>query len=157
MGTCEVCGESGDLMKTKVEGTTLKLCDDCQDLGEVVGSPAATPSPTPTKQSTSKSRSSRDDPDDELAEDFSTRVKQAREQKNMSPKELAETLKEKKSVVHRVETGKLFPDRKLAKKLENALGITLYETTSSATGYEQDTDSAGAQTIGDVADVRDRS
>ncbi len=157
MGTCEVCGESGDLVNTKVEGTTLKLCDDCQDLGEVVKRPTANTPSTPTPRPARKTRSSRDEPDDELVEDYSTRVKQAREQHGKSPKDLAEQIKEKDSVIHRVETGKLSPDRKLARKLESALGISLYEDVSEATGYEQDARSAGGQTLGDVAEVRDRS
>ncbi len=163
MATCEICGKSGELLKTKVEGTTLELCDDCQDLGEVTetasssSTSTASTSTSTTTTSSSRSRSQRNEPGGELVEDFDTRVKQAREQQDLSPQDLADQIKEKESVVHRVETGKLSPDQRLAQKLENALDITLYDNMDEVTGYNTDTDTAGGPTIGDVAEVRDRS
>lgn len=154
MATCEICGEPGDLKKTKVEGTTLDLCDDCQDLGEAIGSNQPKTRKKPSKP---RSRPNRREPDTNLVEDFGTRVKHARESKELSVTDLATKIKEKDSVIRRVETGKLSPDRKLARKLESALGITLYDTLSGTTHPTGETGDTGEQTLGDVAEVRDRS
>lgn len=151
MATCEMCGVNGDLRKTRVEGTTLDLCEDCQDVGEVLDQSTASASTSGPK----RSRRS-DQPVEELVEEFDRRVKQAREARDMSVAGLAQAIKEKDSVIHRVETGKLSPDRKLARKLERALDISLYEepeTTQSRRRTQTETDS---QTLGDVADVRER-
>lgn len=156
MATCEMCGESGDLKKTKVEGATLDLCEDCQEVGEVVSQPTAQVSSSSTSSRSTPSRQ-RDDDVEELVEDFNRRVKQARENRGLSVSELAQKVKEKESVIRRVESAKLSPDRKLATKLESALGVTLYEELSTPTGGKADTDEpSGGQTIGDVAEVRER-
>ncbi len=152
-----MCGGSGPLRKTKVEGARLKLCDDCQDVGEVVETP--TPDSTATTSSSStktrtRSKSSRE-PDTELVEDYGLRVKRARESQSWSVGDLASTIKEKDSVIRRIESGKLSPDQRLARKLENALDITLYEELRELSAPSDESASPDT-TIGDVAEVRER-
>jgi putative transcription factor len=119
-----MCGGSGPLRKTKVEGAKLDLCDDCQDVGDVIETPTPSSSPSTSSSSTTRSRSSRSrEPDKELVGDYGRRVKQAREAQDWSVSDLASTLKEKDSVVRRIESGKLSPDQQLATILENALDI----------------------------------
>lgn len=162
MATCEMCGEQGTLRRTKVEGATLELCEDCQEVGEVMDAPSTPTNPRSQRSGTSgnkrsaRSRSARhQEPDTDLVEDFDRRVKQARESRGWSVGELAGKLKEKDSVVRRVEAGKLSPDQTLARKLENALGITLYEEVSDVSP-QRETDTPSGTTIGDVAEVRER-
>lgn len=162
MATCEMCGASGTLRKTKVEGARLKLCEDCQEVGEVIDSPTAagtgsqrSGSGTSASSGTRSRSTSRREPDDELVEDFGSRVKRARESEDLSVGDLASRIKEKDSVIRRIESGKLSPDRGLARKVENALDITLYtEVSEVAAPHEQS--SPGSTTIGDVAEVRER-
>lgn len=159
MATCEMCGEQGTLRKTKVEGAKLKLCDDCQELGEVIEQPGQPQNPrSQQKQTSRKPRNtspSRKEPDTELVEDYNMRVKQSRESRDLSVGDLAGKIKEKDSVVRRVESGKLAPDHRLARKLEGALGITLYERVKEVATPEESDDPSGT-TIGDVAEVRER-
>ncbi len=145
MGTCEVCGQQGDLEKTRVEGTVLKVCEDCRELGESAEQEV--------ERDRKRSRSSRDAPEKELVPGFGGKVKEAREGNGWSVKELAERLKEKESVVRRVESGRLKPDRGLARKFERELSVSLYEKPPEESGTG-DVETGGGQTLGDVADVK---
>ncbi|MDY6761679.1 MAG: multiprotein-bridging factor 1 family protein [Candidatus Nanohaloarchaea archaeon] len=146
MATCEMCGEAADLKRTRVEDATLDLCEDCREVGEVVD--------TPSSGSATASTSSRPStPDEDVLPGYGNRVKQAREARDLSVQALAEELKEKTSVVRRVESEKLTPDRGLAGKFERALDIEIYGTPPQGNDASSSTDSGG-QTIGDVADVR---
>lgn len=147
MATCEMCGEAGDLKETRVEGTVLDLCEDCQDMGEPVDRSDQ------VTQTTRPSTSSRSSPEKEVVPDVDSRVKKAREDRNLSVSGLADQINEKESVVRRVEAGKLTPDRDLARTFEKALGVTLYETPPELEGGGR-RETTREQTLGDVADVR---
>ncbi len=150
MGTCEMCGAQGDLQKARVEGATLKLCEDCRDVGETVDAGSASQQ---TASGGGSSRPREGAPDEELVPSAAADVKAAREDRGLSVTELADELKEKDSVVKRVEAGKLTPDKQLARKLEKALDIELYQRVGGGS-VDGSTATAGGQTIGDVADVR---
>ena len=62
-----------------------------------------------------------------LTQDVDKINRKAREKCNRSKKDLAKTLSEKESVIHRLETGKLNPGLGLARKLERFLNIKLVE------------------------------
>jgi putative transcription factor len=154
---CEMCGNDAELKKTKIEGAVLKVCEECQEAGEVMETSSSSSSSRSTSRSTStsKRRSKPKGQQEELVGDYDTRVKQAREEKDLSIEELADRLNEKESVIHRIESGKLKPDKSLAKKIESKLGLDLYEELSDV-DYEARSGSSndGGATIGDVADVR---
>lgn len=149
MATCEMCGESGDLTRAQVEGATLKLCENCQD----VGNPVDTEAVSAPSSSSSRPRP-RQEESEEVVEDYADQVNQAREDSGLSVADLADELKEKESVVRRVETGKLVPNRKLARKLERALDIGLYEELREGRHQQQESSGEDDATIGDVAQVR---
>lgn len=151
MASCEMCGASGDLKETRVEGTVLDLCDDCQEMGEPVDQ---SDNVTQATRTTTPSRS-QEPADNEVVPDFDNRVKRAREDHGLSVSGLADQLKEKDSVVRRVESGDLTPDQDLARKFERTLDITLYETPPELEGGGRDRTTT-EQTIGDVAEVRER-
>ncbi len=157
MATCEMCGETGPVKTTRVEGAELDLCADCQDLGSVVESGGSSAQPTKQVKSRSNSRSNRSSGSTELVPDAGERVKRAREDADLTVAELSDTLKEKASVVRRVESGKLTPDRGLARKFERELGISLYESLPEGPSPgRSDGDGAEGATLGDVADVTRR-
>jgi putative transcription factor len=89
-------------------------------------------------------------------EDYGSRVKRARESQEMSVGDLASRIKEKESVVRRIESGKLSPDQQLAGRFENALDITLYSAVSEVTAPQEQSAPGSETTIGDVAEVRER-
>lgn len=157
MASCELCGQdTSNPTKIKMEGTVLKVCDSCSDMGEEVA--------TRKKKSSSKSTRAQGNPnlkrsatpaDKTLASDYGVRVKKAREAKEMSHEELADKLNEKQSRISKIETQNLKPDENLGRKLQKVLDIELY-VNSEVSNVDQTggTDDREA-TLGDVADIED--
>ncbi|MCJ7429231.1 MAG: multiprotein bridging factor aMBF1 [Candidatus Nanohaloarchaeota archaeon QJJ-5] len=153
---CEMCGAEGDLKRTKVEGATLKLCEDCQAAGEVLETEDSSSSGRSSRsRSRSRNRSKPRQQQKRLVQGYSEKVKEAREDEDLSMGELADNLNEKRSVVQRIESGDLKPDERLAQKIKNQLEIDLYTSVSSEAYQGQaDDPSDDKATIGDVADVK---
>jgi putative transcription factor len=61
----------------------------------------------------------------ELVGDFGQRVRQAREGLGLSHEDLGRKIRERVSVLRKIESGKMVPDLVLAEKLEHALKIKL--------------------------------
>ena len=125
---CELCGKTVENpVKAKIEGTVLEVCNNCRALGQELS--------TPKQFQVGKSHphfqlhSSGD-----LIENYTTIIRNARQQKNLTIEQLALKISEKDFVVRRVEEGKLKPDPELAKKLEKFLGIHLTENESLVSG-----------------------
>lgn len=151
MPSCQLCGKDSDnLEKAKIEGAKLKVCSSCAEMGETVDQKKKRPK---KKKKRKKSRRPRDT--EVLASDYGSRVKEAREERKLSIKELADDLNEKASLVKKVEREELKPDKSLAGKLSKALDITLYVNPEVS---DHDTDSSSDDrnaTLGDVAEVKD--
>ncbi|MFB6207817.1 MAG: multiprotein bridging factor aMBF1 [Candidatus Nanohaloarchaea archaeon] len=144
---CELCGsETDSLNKVKIEGAVLKVCDSCADMGDEVK----------TSTSRKKKKKKRSRPRDEkvLVNDYGDRIRDARESREMTMEELADTLKEKTSVVQKVENQELKPDKTLAKKFSRELDVELYTVPEA---WDQETSSGDSRkaTLGDVADIKD--
>ncbi|MFB6145648.1 MAG: multiprotein bridging factor aMBF1 [Candidatus Nanohaloarchaea archaeon] len=149
MPSCELCGQSADsLKKVKIEGAVLKACDSCADMGTEV----STSSKKRKKKSRNRSRSRRNEK--VLVNDYGTRVKEAREDEEISIKELADDLNEKESLISKIEKQDLKPDNSLAEKLSKRLGIKLY-TTPGVSDYEQESGDTRKATMEDVADIKE--
>jgi putative transcription factor len=61
----------------------------------------------------------------EIIEDYTSKIRQAREKLGLTHEELAKKINEKTSVIGKLETGKIQPSNILATKLEHALKIKL--------------------------------
>jgi putative transcription factor len=61
----------------------------------------------------------------EITEDYTLKIRQARERLGLTHEELAKKINEKTSVIGKLETGKIQPSNILATKLEHALKIKL--------------------------------
>jgi putative transcription factor len=162
-----MCGaEKSSLTTTKVEGAELDLCDDCSDFGTEVKTQSS--SSASTKYSTSSSSGSssggssgssggsskrrrRDmfDEMDEIASDYDTRIRQAREQEGLSQEDLAKELNEKASLIRKLERGDTLPSDDIKRKLERRLEISLSEG-SGDDDANWESDSSMSQTLGDV-------
>ena len=120
---CEMCGREGELIKVIVEGTMLSVCNKCSKFGNVIE----------VKKPVVKEEVRRIvsiEPVEEMeriVDDCSEKVKKAREKLGLKQEELAKQIAEKESVVHKVETGSLKPNLKLAKKFGQFLKINLIE------------------------------
>lgn len=179
MVQCEMCGaETSSPRKIQVEGARLDVCANCTDFGTTIETDRSDEG-TSTKYSTGKSSSStggqsstntRTSPSstgrssggsdlydemDELATDYDTRIRAAREDRELSQSELADELNEKASLIRKLERGETLPSDGVQKKLERFLDISLTDDGSgSDTEWESDS-SSGTYTLGDVVKRKD--
>lgn len=122
MGTCDLCGKKNELIKALVEGTMLSVCKPCSKFGNVVYI---------DKPIIKKTKFVEIDKYlEEIAPDFSEKIKMAREKLNLKQEELASKVNEKVSVIQHLESGKIRPQITTARKLEKFLGIKLVESVN---------------------------
>ncbi len=145
---CEICGSNirGNAHRVILECTELNVCDACAKYGhEVKQVPKATAAGTGRAPAGKVSvgrvpagitfrTGSRRRPDmfdqmtDELLSDYGFAIRRAREARGMSQEELALAIKEKASLLKKLEREDLRPEDNVRKKLERVLGISLTET-----------------------------
>ncbi len=146
---CEICGRqvSDNPKKAKIEGSVMIVCDECAKLGKIQKAP---PKPKfrksnkPKKNKTTKQNYSKDEPKEELVEE------------NLSREELGQKIYEKVSVINRIESGKMIPDIRLTKKLENALNITLIENVEELDLSKYTGNPSQGRTLGNVVKIKKR-
>jgi len=159
---CEICGKpvpENNPIRAKIEGSVMVVCKECSKLGKVQKAP---PKPKFVKQNKNKRPtttrnkvySRNEEPSEELIEDFSMEVRKAREAKNWSREDLGKKINERVSVINRIETGKMTPDTKLTKKLENILGIKLLEKVDNIDLNQFISNSSGERTLGNIMKIK---
>ncbi len=94
------------------------------------------------------------EPAEEVVENVKDIVRQAREKKGWSREELGEKIYEKASVVSRIESGKMVPDLKLARKMEKLMNIVLIEKNEDLSADESSHSKIRGATIGDIARIK---
>ncbi len=152
MPSCQLCGKDVDsLKKAKIEGATLKACNSCADMGETV---ETSTSKRRKKKKKSRTRSTGRRKSKVLASNYGQMIKKAREKEKLSIKEVAESLNEKESVIKKIESQDLKPEKSLASKLEKKFGIELYVNPEVSDVKTESGDDRSA-TLGDVAEVSD--
>jgi putative transcription factor len=130
---CDICGRdiSGQAFKVKVEGAKLLVCNRCQRLGTpyteepVVRPPMSRPAFSPRTAPRRAPELPKGMAELEIVEDCADRVRRHRMKAGLSQEELAKRVKEKLSVIQKIETGKMTPDTKLCRELEHELKIKL--------------------------------
>jgi len=134
-----MCGkEMASLLPVRIEGTVLNVCRDCARFGDSVragGKQQTTAEPSVIQarlQNRERRMKSRDvyeggEESIELAVDFSKRIKEAREKMGLKQEELAAKMNERVSIIHKLESGSMYPDDALIKKVEKTLDIKLKE------------------------------
>ncbi len=148
---CEICGKKiiGKPTKTKIESSIMVTCNECAKFGKVQREP-----PKPVKRRPVKRAPRIREPSEEVIEDYKTLIRAAREQKGWSREELAEKIYEKASVVNRIESGKMVPDIKLARKFEKTLKIKLIEKMDDISQEDKAAGPSRGATIGDIARIK---
>jgi putative transcription factor len=155
--SCEICGNDlrGRGINVIVEGAKLTVCRDCAELGERVreeprgrittksalnrqgsAKPAASPRPLPQFHQATVQKPKREASEDsqELVDNYAEVIKKARGA--MTMEEFAASLSEKATVIHKIESGKLKPTLKLAKRIEKRYKIKLVNTRDAAEDME---------------------
>lgn len=149
MVDCELCGKKVAEIDAIVEGTTLKVCENCAEYGKVI------PIKKPFIKEQPKLRIEKEEPAETVVLDYSDKIKKAREQLNLKQEEVAKRLAEKQSVIHNVETGHLQPSLELARKFERMFNINLIEEVEEKPSKKLDFKDS-ALTIGDILKFKKR-
>mgnify|MGYP002412418091 CR=1 FL=1 len=152
---CELCGApiQGAPKTILIEGAELSVCVRCAKHGTEVQQPRRRV-PQQKRSGLAVSRVRRRAPDvfdlmeGEIVEDYGDRIRVAREEKEWSTLDLARALKERETLIKKIEKGDLVPEDDLRRKLEKILDIRLLDSAEDGTS----TGGPGqmTMTIGDV-------
>ena len=123
---CAMCGKEGRLVNAIVEGSELQVCSACSKYGKVLK--PVIPPKTP-KQLRKIQKKIDDEPVlvDMIVDNYSSVIRNKREQMGLKQSEFAKMVNEKESVIQHIETGKFTPSFPLARKFEKILKVTLVE------------------------------
>ncbi len=145
---CEICGTEikGRPHRIRIERSELSVCSDCARYGDTL---------TPTvemKKARTKMPKRRIVYDvDEIISNYPQVIREARQTRNLTVEELAANIKEKASLIKRIERGKIIPEESVRKKLERFLDIKL-TTHIEKVGLTHSTPKT--LTLGDVATIK---
>jgi putative transcription factor len=92
----------------------------------------------------------------ELVDDLGQRVRQARRGMELSQEDLGRKIREKVSVIRKIESGKIVPDLVLAEKLEHALKITLRVPVSEPKVQPVSSSKPRGATLGDLIQFKEK-
>jgi putative transcription factor len=140
MPECSICGKKSHLVRAKIEGALVKVCNQCSVLGEVI--PEAE---QPKKKATKPLEITTIDPS------FAVIIKIAREKKGLSREELANKISERVNIIERVEHG-MQPTKQLAQKLEKSLEINLLDFSVDDIKIQKK--SGEELTFGEIAELK---
>ena len=119
MITCELCGRTSEkLVISIVEGARMNSCENCSKFGNIIKEKTFF-------QNNRRFESSFEDTDDDIISNYNIIIKNKREQLNLTQDDLAIKIKEKSSLIRKLERGELKPTIELAKRFEKLFGIRL--------------------------------
>ena len=155
---CEICGAeiSGAAQRIVIDGSALEVCKSCARFGK----PEDKWSPVPKKMVPVERAFtvSRPKPRDhfkdlvELVPDFGRKIREAREGLGLSPEELGGRIKEKVTLLKKIEREEISPEDGIRKKLEKELKIKLSDQASE-TRVKSGSSGRGL-TLGDIASIK---
>ena len=114
---CDMCGKDVELVNVNIEGTILNVCSGCSQFGDIVEEVEVV-KPMKVMKNIEEAFS------EDFVEGFEKVVRDGREKKGLTQKEVASKLSIKESVIHKIENG-FAPDLVLARKLENFFSVKL--------------------------------
>lgn len=158
---CDICGREivGLPFKVKVEGAKMLVCRNCQGLGKPYQEDPPPQRARPVgivRVPRLPERRSAELPKEieelDVAENFSDLVRKRRMKLGLSQEGLALKVKEKLSVIQKIETGKITPDTQLCRRLQHELKIKLLvprkETPAPKTAAPAEV------TLGDIVKIK---
>ncbi|HNV94659.1 MAG TPA: multiprotein bridging factor aMBF1 [Methanofastidiosum sp.] len=159
---CEICGKTihGKVFNVKVESASIKVCDKCSRFGvdhqswskygkgdmssEGIALPLKSRINAPVKTKEEYA----------LVEDYHIVIKDARESKGWSQKDLARKMNEKESIIHHIETEGFALSNELIQKLEKTLSIKLKEKSDEGINISKSKQNLKDTTIGDIIKIK---
>ncbi|MCW4035546.1 MAG: multiprotein bridging factor aMBF1 [Candidatus Bathyarchaeota archaeon] len=162
---CEVCGRKifGTPNRAVIEGANMSVCDKCMKLSSGTWEPKPKPQPRPRtgvmRQPLpfAKRKTTVSVPETfELVADVGTQVRKARMKAGMSHDDLGRKIREKVSVLRKIESGKMVPDLVLAERLEHTLKITLRVPVSEPEVKNVSSTKPLGTTLGDLIHFKEK-
>ena len=150
MPLCDVCGKNTSTFRVNIENAILSVCENCSKFGI---NPTEIPKLIEPKQKEIKQPFIEEI--EIITQDFSQKIKEAREKLNLRQVELANKISEKESIIHKLESSQFPPSIELAKKLERFLNIKLIEIYKPETEKQIDFKD-DSLTIGDLIKVKEQ-
>ncbi len=154
---CAMCGKDSKLVVAIVEGTELKVCDECARFGKVLRQVQPEKTPKQVKKEIKKAVMIEEEPEivELVVEDYAKIIRDKRETMGLKQAEFAKMVNEKESLIQNIEQGKFTPSLELARKFEKTLKITLIEEYE-----EKKIKSSGSKTddvtLGDLIKIKRR-
>ena len=155
---CEICGAEihGKPVKVAIDGSELDACAKCSQHGTVSNKRTVVPrkvSPVARNIPTRRGpRKSFETAVDELVDDYESIIRDARRDHGWSQDQLAVKIKEKASLLKKIERGDITPEDSVLKKLEHTLNIKLTER-SGESEWAGGSLSKGT-TLGDIVKIK---
>jgi putative transcription factor len=148
MAECNLCGQDfRELNKAEVEGTVVDVCNNCLRFGRKIDVPNQT-----YKIRKKISFKNLEEEDLLLVSGYGEKMKKARESLGFTRVQLATKMKEKESVIRRLEEEKMEPDERLLKRIEKLLGIGLTEQYQEMKRTR--TKDKNKLTVGDIINIK---
>jgi putative transcription factor len=165
---CEVCGRKihGSPITAEIEGARLTVCMECSKHGRIVTQDEYTPKAKPLGKSSAhvpvmtqkKKPEIKVEITKEIIQDYTVKIRQAREKLGLTHEDLAKKINEKTSVIGKLETGKIQPSNILAAKLEHALKIKLLTPITEEKVAPQTLKAANRElTLGDLIQLDNKA
>jgi len=159
--SCELCGKKPSVYNCEIEGTMMRVCQDCSRFGGIKGKSNVRVVVSDIKKPVSN------DPEYVFVQGYGLIVKNARERTGLKQEDFAKSINEHKSLIHQVEIEHIKPNILLARKLERTLKIKIIEEiknekyeaseeskTLNSTGRLASKPKGEGLTLGDLMNVR---
>jgi putative transcription factor len=157
---CEICGAEirGKPICITIDNSELQVCQKCAPYGKPVDK--RTPvsrkvSPVVRTVPRTERKPRKDFFDilkDELLDNYDQIIRESREARGWSQEDLAENIKEKASLIKKIERREIVPEDSVRKKLEHTLNIKLTERVEAA---EQEVSRMRKDTtLGDIVKIK---
>jgi putative transcription factor len=163
---CDICGReiTGQAFRVTVEGAKMMVCGNCQQLGKpyredpkpprMISAPRMNIQPRPAPRRVAELPKEMNEL--EVAEDFPELVRKHRMKLKLSQEDLANRVKERLSVIQKIETGKMAPNSRLCRALEHELKIKLLIPRKELTDVPKSA-APTEVTLGDIIRVKGKT
>ena len=167
---CDICGRQieGRPNRIVVEGAKMMTCSACASLGTPYQAPKPIPLttpilgprpmpvfvPRPVPSKPADRRAPREIQELDIADNYPQIIQKARTKHGLSQEDLAMKVKERLTVIRKIELGKMIPNMRLAKELEHVLRVKLLVLTSEPPVPKPAPGATREVTLADVARIR---
>jgi len=162
---CPICGgliwSKGQ--KVLIEGAKITVCESCAHYGLKVEEKQYRKerviSPPKKRNNISKQFSSKKDyiDDIEIVKDYASIIRKARNSLELNQDQFAQKLNERPSLLRRIESGKVAPTIKLAKKIEQVYHLKILkkvDETEVSTNKDKYMKKSTGSSLGDIAFIK---